>query len=199
MKNEEQDKLNAFYRDSFLANKGLPEAVHSSADGQTMRFRKLLEIADLSDQSILDLGCGQGDLYEHIAQQFQGFSYEGIEVVPEMVQYARERFPGVEFNCRNILSDPLVRSYDYVILCGLFNIHIPDCEAFMKKFLAAAFAGCEKGMGFNFISSHVTYTTPHTTYHNPASVLDFCIKNLSPKVSLFHHYGRADVAVFVYR
>lgn len=199
MKAQEQDKLNDFYRRSFLAHKGEPEAVHSSADGQLMRFEKLIEIANLSGQRILDLGCGQGDLYAHLAKRFSNFTYEGIEVVPEMVEYAREKYPGIKFSCRNILSEPLARQYDYALLCGLFNIHIPDCTSFMKQFLVAAFAACEKGLGFNFISSYVNYETPDTTYHNPQSVLEFCLENLSPKVNLYHHYGRADVAIFVYR
>jgi hypothetical protein len=30
-------------------------------------------------------------------------------------------------------------------------------------------------------------------------VLDFCIRNLTRKVLMHHHYERVDVAVFVYR
>jgi hypothetical protein len=36
-------------------------------------------------------------------------------------------------------------------------------------------------------------------YHDPAEVLDFCIRNLARKVVLEHHYERVDVVVFVYR
>ena len=46
---------------------------------------------------------------------------------------------------------------------------------------------------------HVNFTSPGMAYHDPTEVLDFCIRSLSPKVSLHHHYERVDVAVFVYR
>ncbi len=199
MTSEEQSKLNDFYRKSFLEHKGAPEAVHSSASGQLMRFDKLMEIGELSGMRILDLGCGQGDLYSHLLGCFHDFHYVGMDVVPEMIEFASARFPEGQFVCRDILSEPLQEKFDYVLLCGLFNIHIPNCAEFMRKMLQAAFACCEKGIGFNFISSHVNYTTEGTTYHNPAEVLEFCIRNLGTKVSLHHHYGRADVAVFVYR
>jgi hypothetical protein len=40
---------------------------------------------------------------------------------------------------------------------------------------------------------------PEMAYYDPAQVLDFCIRNLTRKVVMHHHYERVDVAVFTYR
>ena len=163
-----------------------------------MRFDELTRIADLSGSDVLDLGCGIADFYPILSKKFPGLRYTGIDLVPEMIEYARVKYPEARFECRDILQEPLERTYDYVLISGMFKRHtggqrVPEIDG------VEAFQNVRRGLAFNFISTHVNFVAEDMAYHDPADVLNFCINQLSRKTALFHHYGRCDVSVFVYR
>ena len=58
------------YRDIFQKHGDGPEASGMSSEGQRFRFGKLMEIADLQDRRILDLGCGIGAFYPYLIAKF---------------------------------------------------------------------------------------------------------------------------------
>jgi hypothetical protein len=101
--------------------------------------------------------------------------------------------------CRDITEEPLNGEFDYALISGVFNNRIPDPTSFLRELTRSAFNHCQKGLAFNFISTHVNFEDAAMAYHDPLDVLEFCIRELSPSVTLHHHYARCDVAVFVYR
>jgi SAM-dependent methyltransferase len=199
MNAQAKEMLIANYRDLFHKYGDRPEATQMSAEGQRFRFRKLMEIGDLRNRRVLDLGCGIGDFYPLLIEKFGQIDYTGIDIVPEMVKHAAQKYPRARFLCRDLFTDQLEETFDYVLTSVVFNNAMPDCDSYMRELLAAAFRYCTIGLGFNFISSHVNFTDPEMAYHDPAEVLNFCIRNLARNVVLHHHYERVDVVVFVYR
>lgn len=189
----------ANYRGLFQTHGGAPEATQMSSEGQRFRFQKLMDIADLRNRRILDLGCGIGDFYPHLIEKFGQLDYTGVDLVPEMVDFATKKYPGARFLCRDLFGDRLKETFDYVLISGVFNNALSDCDPFMRELLALAFQSCTLGLGFNFLSRHVNFTDPEMAYYDPAKVLEFCVQNLTRKVVLHHHYERVDVAVFAYR
>jgi SAM-dependent methyltransferase len=194
-----KEMLIANYRGLFQKYGDAPEATQWTLDGQVFRFRKLMEIADLQNCRILDLGCGLGAFYPFLIERFGELDYTGIDIVPETIDYAARKYPRARFLCRDLFQDGLGETFDYVLSSGVFNNAMPDADAFMKELLTVGFKYCRHGMGFNFISAHVNFTDPEMAYHDPADVLDFCIRTLTRKVIIHHHYERVDVAVFAYR
>jgi SAM-dependent methyltransferase len=199
MLKETQDILVESYRDSFFKHGRRPEALQWSEEGQLFRFRKLAEIADLTNHRVLDLGCGLGNLYPFLLERFGNVDYTGIDIVPEMVVAASASYPQAQFRCLDILSTDLDRNFDYVLISGLFNNAIPNCTDFLKEMVTIAFHHCSKGCGFNFTSTTVNFIDEGMAYHDPVDTFDFCLKNLTPRVTMSHHYERCDVAVFAYR
>ena len=45
-----------------------PEATQNSPEGQLFRFERIAQVADLRGRSVLDLGCGLGDLYPFLRE-----------------------------------------------------------------------------------------------------------------------------------
>ena len=176
-----------------------PEGTQMSEAGRLFRFRKLLDIAPLDDRDVLDLGCGTGAFYPEIARRYPRARYTGADIVPEMLHVARRAHPEARFERRDVLVDGLPRTWDFVLCSALFNNARPDAEAFREAILRAAFAACRVGLGFNFISTHVTRRDEELAYTDPLEVLRFCLEELSPHVALHHCYERRDVCVFVYR
>jgi len=147
----------------------------------------------------LDVGCGIGDLYPFLLAKFGEVDYTGIDIVNEVIAFAAQKYPQARFWCRDILQDKVEEKFDYVLMSGVFNKAIPNCTAFLQEMVAAAFQHCTIGLAFNFTSFIVNYTDQEMAYHDPTVVLNFCIDEISPKLSLHHHYERHDVAIFLYR
>ena len=177
-----------------------PEALgYSSRESQEMRFEQLTAIGNLTGARILDLGCGLGHLYEFLRGKFGDVQYTGIDIVPEMIDAARSRYPDTRFECRDVLTNPLDEDFDYVLINGVFNNTIPDVGEFLRSLTRVGFERAQVALAFNFISSYVNYSDAGFAYHDPVEVLRYCIDDLSRKTTMFHHYGRTDVCVFVYK
>ena len=48
--------------------------------------------------------------------------YSGTDIVPEMKELAKNKYPEIKFFLRDIIEDEIVESYDYVVLSGTFNL-----------------------------------------------------------------------------
>jgi SAM-dependent methyltransferase len=191
-------ELAGHYRRLFEEHGDDPRASQWSPEGQRFRLAKLLEIGDLTGCSVLDLGCGLGAMYPLLRDRFPGIRYEGIDLVPEAVAFAGGKYPDARFRVVNLLEETILERYDYVLSSGVFNNAMAE-GSFLEPLLERAWEVTLRGLGFNFISTHVNQTQPEMAYHDPAAVLDFCLRRLSRRATLQHHYERCDVAVFVYR
>ena len=194
-----KDGMIAEYRGLFQKYGDSPEATGMSSEGHHFRFQKLTEIADLRNRRVLDLGCGIGAFYPFLTKKFGDLEYTGIDIVPEMVAFAAKKYPRARFLCRDLVNESLDETFDYVLISTVFNKAIPDSHGFMRELLTVGFKHCELGLGFNFLSTYVNFSDQEMAYFDPADVLDFCIRNLTRKVVIHHHYERVDVAVFAYR
>jgi SAM-dependent methyltransferase len=199
MKLQVKEMMIADFRHRLEKYGDTPEAAGMSLEGQRFRFGKLMEIAELRNRRVLDLGCGIGAFCPFLVEKFGQLDYTGIDLVPEMVAFAAQKYPRARFLCRDLFADPLDETFDYVLISTVFNCAFSGEDEYMKELLTLAFKYCTRGLGFNFLSTYVNFTDPEMAYYNPAQVLDFCIGNLTPKVVMHHHYERVDVAVFAYR
>jgi SAM-dependent methyltransferase len=187
------------YRDLFLTHGDSPEAVQWGAEGQLFRFQKLTDVAPLTNTAILDIGCGLGHLYPFLLKKYGKVKYTGMDIVPEAIKFAQQRYRDARFLCHDLTREPLAEKFDYVLMSGPFNNAFSGVESFLRELVGAGWAQCTRGLAFNFTSSHVNMRDGHMAYHDPVPVLDFCLKELSRKVVMHHHYERCDVLVYVYR
>jgi SAM-dependent methyltransferase len=187
------------YRNLFLKYGSGPEVGQWSPEGQQFRFEKLIRIGDLSGCRILDLGCGIGDFYPFLLNRFDNIDYTGIDIVPELVENAAKKYPNAKFLCHDILINGIDRMFDYAFISGMFNNRITNCTYFLKNIISIVFQYCIKGFAFNFISTYANHIGPDMAFHDPIEILEFCLKTLTRKATMYHHYERCDVAVFLYR
>lgn len=199
MNTQSQQRIIENYRHLLSVHGPTPEAAQMSAEGQAFRFAKLMEIGDLRERSVLDLGCGIGEFYPFLKARVPDAGYTGLDIVPEMIACARSRFRDGAFLCRDILDQGLDGEFDYVFISAMFNNNLPGMTVFLEEMITTAFAKCRLGLAFNFLSDRVNFRGPAMAYHDPARVLTFCMDQLSPRVRMEHHYERCDVSVFVYR
>jgi SAM-dependent methyltransferase len=192
-------RIVANYR-QLLSKHGSGAAVGQWSDeGQRFRFAKLAQVGDLSGARVLDIGCGIGDLFPYLTGLYGKIDYTGIDIVPELVNFAAATHRAARFLCLDLLAEPLSESFDYAVISGVFNNQMRAATAVLKDLTRAAYGMCSRALAFNFISDRVNHVDADMAYHDPVEILRFCIDELSDRVVMAHHYERCDVAVYVYR
>jgi ubiquinone/menaquinone biosynthesis C-methylase UbiE len=107
----------------------------STLDGQfTEKFKKLLmeNISINENDSVLDVGCGNGTLLSRIAElkTINGF---GIDVSPQMIKNASRRHPAFRFitsGCEEIPFED--NSMDIITVCAAYH-HFPRVDVFARE------------------------------------------------------------------
>ncbi|MES2427308.1 MAG: class I SAM-dependent methyltransferase [Bacteroidota bacterium] len=194
----EKNKVIKNYRKLFIEHKEGAAVGQWSLEGQLFRFEKLSQIAPLTDMRILEIGCGIGDFYPFLKKKYTNCYYTGIDIVPELIEFASNKYPDATFLCLDLLEDDFVDKFDYVLISGVFNNNIKNSSELLYNLISTAYKLAEKGIAFNFISKYAGFYDDGMAYHDPVDILKFCIEKLSPKTTVFHHYERCDVTVFVY-
>lgn len=166
---------------------------------QKLRFRLLGEIADLSNRSMLDIGCGFGDLLGHVIDSgAQNVRYTGTDLNPTLIDVAQKRHPDASFHATADLSQFEDASQDYVFLSGLFNFKIEDNIGFMHDTLRESFRIARCGVAFNLLGSYVDFKEEHLFYHHEQEVFDFC-KGLTRFVNLRADYPLYEFTVYLFK
>ncbi len=155
----------------------------SSEESQHARFKVLMEIRDLRYGTVLDWGCGFGDLSAYLDPLV---NYMGYDPDPQMLERARAKYPQAHF-----FDHPM--QADYILESGAFNLTRdwwPDVETM--------WALCRKGMALNFTSSLAERQTPGIVYADPFTTVRACAA-LTKKFVLRHDYRQNDFTVYLYK
>lgn len=165
-------------------------------ESQSVRFEQLIKIADLNNHSVLDAGCGHGDLCEYLRQVYPQSRYFGVEQIPELLDVAIKRYADwpetVFYQGDFLLSDLPVA--DYVIVCGSLNYRSSD-DQFIFKAISKLFAGCRYGLGFNLLSQ-IAENGLLVTY-NMDEIAAYC-RTLSKHVVVKNDYSDEDFTILMY-
>jgi trans-aconitate methyltransferase len=90
-------------------------------------------IAPLKFSSVLDAGCGQGELLTEIRARYpQVQQIAGVDFSPTSVTLTRERLGQGEFAVLDLQTEHLVSQYDLVVCIDVLE-HIPDDQAALRQ------------------------------------------------------------------
>jgi SAM-dependent methyltransferase len=185
------DSLKDYYRSLFEENGDSPQAAqHTSREGQFKRFEILTDPISKS-HSIVDVGCGLGEMLRFLRKNNYTGQYLGLDFLPEFITAANSKFKNdsnAEFIEYDVCRDELPEKYHYILMSGIFNNKMPKNQSFMFDTITKLYDKCYCGLAFNALSTHVEYQDDTLYYSNPMLVFDYCKKNLTPFVSLKHDY-----------
>ena len=111
---------------------------------------------------VVDLGCGSGTLAEHISRQ--GYRVLGVDYSPDMLDIARKKVPGAEFQCGSFVDVPIPPCQAVTAIGEVFNYQFdpnssPDALAQVLCRIHAALAPGGY-LVFDFISSGILGPVP---------------------------------------
>ena len=170
---------------------------------QRLRFAVLCDVCDLRGRSLHDVGAGAGHLCDFLRERGLDVAYSGSDLSPAMVEAARRRHPGVRFECLDRLGDRREPGWDVVVCSGLFHVKLgcPDAQwrELVEETLRRMYAACRVAIAFNLLTDLVDWRSPDLHYSDPGRTLDFCRRELSPRVALRHDYPLHEYTTYVYR
>ncbi len=187
------DKIKNLYQSLFEKFGVSPEAVKArDAKQQYLRFKHLIDLAEINQEdSVLDIGCGSGELLTYLRKNNFNGQYCGIDFIPSFVDHANRVFESddkAKFINKNIISDKFNEKFDWVILSGVFNDRRDDSETFFYNTIKKMYETCTKGIVFNSLSKFVDYEDDSLFYTYPDITLKYCIENLSKYTVLNTNY-----------
>lgn len=172
------------------------------------RYRVMLEIIRPVSQSqvkLLDFGCGAGHLLEYLRQQGrQDIDYIGLDMSPKFVELCRQKFPGHQFLCADVLQDECsLPEVDYVIMNGVFTekrtLPFEEMFDYFREVLRRVYPLARRGIAFNVMSRHVDWERDDL-FHLPFDALAaFLRAEISRNYQFRADYGLYEFTAYVYR
>jgi SAM-dependent methyltransferase len=163
---------------------------------QRLRFAQVLRSTLVAGRSVLDIGCGFGDLKTFLDEMDSGIErYTGWDINAELIQAAAARHTESEFQVVDLLSCQAVKPTAEVgIMLGLLNFNLKDTYdnvEYSKRMIDRALQAVTETLVVDFLSSHKAPDYPSEDfvfYHDPTEMLSFALTK-SSDVALLHDYA----------
>ena len=186
------DQVEKYYSEKVMRHGPSPQGVDwNSAESQEMRFVQLLRIVPIQQKcSINDYGCGYGRLLSFLQAGGYEVDYTGLEISEAMVKEARRLHPRTRF----VESQADLPVSDYTVGSGVFNVRLGIAEDEWRDYICAELFSMRqhssKGFAFNVLTSYSDRERqrPDLYYADPLFFFDYCKRNFSRHVTLFHDY-----------
>jgi SAM-dependent methyltransferase len=190
----------SLYNNTLQLHGDRPEAVRWTSAGQAEHYRYLLDIdKSINEAKVLDYGCGKGDFYQFLKQKNISVQYTGFDINERLISLAKEKFPECTFKVFDIENDTLKDDFDYIFLCGVFNLKVQGLKETIENTLKKLFNHCRIAMAFNGLSAHDPKKIFELNYISPEKLVSFAVKSLSPVYVLRQDRIPYDFTLFVYR
>ena len=154
---------------------------------------------ELSD-SVIDVGCGYGDLFDFLKSKGWRGQYLGIDINPQLIDEGQRLYPQAELKVLDIQTAELDRTFDWCFCCQALTSEteaVPFIEH-LESMLQMMWKICRKGLVFNLLSPLADFTHPVHARPNLASVMSVLTK-ITNRFSIRHDYMPFEFAVYLHK
>lgn len=125
-----------------------------SKESQLSRYAAICKCLPTRELSILDVGCGTGDLLEYIRDKNLPYIYTGFDLIPEMVEYAKRRHENETFFIGDVYKQNVNdQSVDFIVASGLLQYTAPQSNNLLGMIVKYLFDVSKAGVVINFLSA----------------------------------------------
>jgi SAM-dependent methyltransferase len=198
VRDQDRGEVSHFFNESLRQYGYDPRSLGWIPGTQEARFRVLTAIGDLEGCSVLDVGCGFGDLYEYLCRNGIDVDYTGVDLCPDFIEIARHRHPDATFIAADFEEANVCKRFDWAFESGVFNYKVSGHEAFVGGMIRKMFRSAARGIAIDFLSHRGGFLSAGLYHPRPAVIYELCSK-LSRRVTLRCDYKPTEFCVYVYR
>jgi cyclopropane fatty-acyl-phospholipid synthase-like methyltransferase len=167
---------------------------------QYIRFENLLRIGVNDGDSVLDVGCGFGDLFGYTKKIGLDINYLGVDINSNLLEVALEKHPEINTKCVDINNYQFSSKFDWVLASGIFNAKLiaEDNITYFSKMLKNMFELSSKGVSVDFMHTFVDYEADGSFHTNPQDAIREAKKN-SWEINLLMDYLPYECAIHIYK
>ena len=196
-------KIVELYSEAYRKHGRSPASLLIPKGRQYERFKALTAPMHGEGFSVLDFGCGFGDLKSYLDARFRNVRYTGADITPQFIEECR-KIHGAETDFRVIDQyTNICDQFDYVVISGAFNTLYTETREqhweMVKSILRHLFSCTRKTFAFDFMIDDVDFTSPGAYHQNPIEVYSFAVRELSKRLTLDRSYMPFEFAIIVHR
>ena len=173
-----------------------PKTLGWNKKRHNLRYYILLSQWDLNEKSVLDFGCGFGDMYAYLKNNGINANYYGTDINENLITKGKEIYPEANLFHSDALSNGLSRDYDYIFSSGVHNFKFADNWSYIQNTFEFFNKYSKLGFATNFISDKVDFREDDIYYSNPGMVIELAYK-YSNKIVLRNDYMPFEFTVFI--
>ncbi len=193
-----KDYIKDFFSKRLLHFGDTPASVGWTERGQQWRYEYITRLLPLNNSSILDFGCGKGDLYGYLSSKGLRIDYTGVDINPDLIRLAKKKFPETKFYTLDIDKEETKEEFDFVIICGVFNINVLGVKDSAFRAVRKLFFNTKKALLFNCPSIYSRRKDLTLLYYDPVEVLSLAL-SITENVNLYHNLIEGDIFLILYR
>jgi len=190
------------YKKSFKKYGVNPRALKwHSEKAAKQRYAQIVADIDFENKSILDVGCGFGDIIGFISAKTKYFNYTGMDAVGDFIKEAKRRHPKQKFIIANFLGKPTSKKFDISIASGILNSNVKDNLNYRKKIIKKLFKSTKYALVFNMAGSHLQprpKKTSNVWFADSLEITEYCL-TLTSKIILRNHYHKRDFTIVMFK
>ena len=150
----------------------------ASAESQNARFEVLVANVDLQGKSLLDVGCGLGDLWTFLKARKIIARYTGLDIIEKMLATAAAKHPDAKFICGDMFAHdaralPEGSEFDVVFCSGTFNLNLGNNADFLPQAVASLMDVASEQVVFNLLNKSVPFEDETYACYDPSKVLEW--------------------------
>lgn len=185
------EKVKKQYQEAFDKHGNSLDAVFIPKGRQIERFESLLTYVRRETFSILDYGCGLGQMSDYVREKFPQADYLGVDIVEDFISENNSKY---DFGKFEIINDCycVKDNYDVIAAAGVFNIlYVKDKTEHQKIVydnLSHLFSKANDLLSVNFMTDQVDFIQEGAFHQNVSDLYDFAKENLTKRVVLDESY-----------
>jgi cyclopropane fatty-acyl-phospholipid synthase-like methyltransferase len=192
--------IRTYYEDNMA--KGLPEygvLGWESEEAQRLRFDMLLSSVELEGKTLLDVGCGTGNLLEYIRSKGVNVTYTGVDILDKMIERAKAKQLGAEFFQIDLFKNNIFKdhSFDVIYSSGIFNLNLGNNREFLTRALELFFRLSTGYVVFNLLHTASPDREDKYFYFHPDEVAEMLeeYSSVIEKVQFVEAYLKNDFTI----
>jgi len=172
---------------------------------QEERFKLLTQFFKKENFSVLDFGCGFGDLRSFLQKNHSNFEYLGVDIIKEFIE-ENKKISKNEFLLIKEVTDIPKKKFDYICISGTFNVLYYDSlekhEAKVYEILKYLFENHLNDDGIlsvDFMHDEVDYIQEKAYHINIPKMYNFIVDNLSKRLVINKHIFCYEVTFNIFK